>query len=93
MGEANRKAYGVMARNQLQGVPPELDEVHFDGWYAVRGHAEEVFELFKKRYPHADVFIVDQLKAEWRGKHVCLPEDLRKASLETHRATCRATGT
>jgi hypothetical protein len=62
-----------------------LQEVFFDGWYLYRKHAEEIFELFKKRYPHANVFIVKQLKTEWRGK--------QNARLETHRATCAATGT
>jgi hypothetical protein len=87
MGEA-KLAYGIMAVHTLQGLPSDCDEVFFDGWYLYRKHAEEIFELFKKRYPHANVFIVEQLKAEWRGKHARLPDDVRNARLETHRATC-----
>jgi hypothetical protein len=85
--------YGVIARIQFQGVSPELDECHLDGWYAVRGHAEEVFELFKKRYPHADVFVVEQIEAEWRGMHEKLPDATLQAIRENHRGRCKATGT
>ena len=57
------------------------------------GVAEEVFRLFKKRYPGVDVFIIEQVSSAWRGMEVRMPDSAHAEILERHTARCDATGT
>jgi hypothetical protein len=67
MKAKTQNSYGIMAIIHIPGVTPECDETHFDGWYSgCPGIVQGIFELFKKRYPGADVFVVKQEKSEWR---------------------------
>ena len=88
------KAYGIIAIIHLRGVPScDCDEAHFDGWYGDRQDAVGVFGLFKKRYPEADVFIVEQRQAEWRMLQAKVPDDALAQIKDDHAARCEATGT
>lgn len=69
------------------------DEAHFDGWYASLVDANEIFELFKQRYPLADVFIVTKKKAKFREITIPQSEDVIAAIIEQHENQCRSTST
>lgn len=86
-------AYGIMAIIHIPSVSPECDEAHFDGWYRDVEDAAEIFELFKQRYPGADVFIVKQDRAEWRQCQARITDDVIRQIQETHEMRCRQTGT
>ncbi len=81
-----KMAYGVLAVIPTAGLPCDCDECHFDGWYLRRNIAEEIFELFKERYPEFNVFIVQQLRADWRQMQRCLSAEQKAQILEGHRA-------
>jgi len=88
------KAYGIIAIIHLPGVPScDCDEAHFDGWYADHRDAVGIFELFKKRYPEADVFIVEQTQAAWRQLDTSAPADVLAQIRDNFEARCKATGT
>jgi hypothetical protein len=87
------EAYGIMAIIHYPGVSPECDEAHFDGWYSNIADAADIFELFKQRYPRADVFIVNQEQAEWRQCQMRLPQEIIQQIREAHEARCTRTGT
>ena len=89
----NRSSYGIIAVIHLPAVSCECDEAHFDGWYRDRQDAQGVFELFKKRYPEADVFIVERAQAEWRQLDTTAPDDVLAQIRESFEARCKATGT
>jgi hypothetical protein len=85
-------SYGVIAIIHISCVPPECDESHFNGWWANLLDAN-VFELFKKRYPEADVFIVEQRTAEWRQIIGKQPDDVIDKIIEQHDLRCKHTNT
>jgi len=86
------KAYGIIAIIHLPGVAPECDEAHCDGWYSDKQDAQDVFELFKKRYPEADVFIVEQTQAAWRMLDTSAPADVLAQIRDNFEARGEATG-
>jgi hypothetical protein len=79
-------AYGILAVIPTAGLPCDCDEAHFDGWYLYRKDAEEIFKLFKQRYPEFNVFIVEQLRAEWREMERRLSAEQIAKILEEHSA-------
>jgi len=87
-----RDAYGILAViHSCDAGPPECDEVHFDGWYYGCPNAvDDVFRLFKQRYPEADVFVIKMEKSEWRQ---LVAEQVSNLVLDRHMARCEATGT
>jgi len=87
------KMYGVIAIIHLPGVSCDCDEAHFDGWYRGAKIAQGAFDLFKRRYPEADVFVVEQTQAEWRQLDTTAPPDVLAKIRETHEARCEATNT
>jgi hypothetical protein len=87
------KPYGIIAIIHLPGVSPECDEAHFDGWYSDRQDARDVFALFKKRYPEADVFVVEQTQAAWRQLDTTALDDVLAQIRDNFEARCEATST
>lgn len=68
------------------GLPCDCDEAHFDGWYIYRKHAEEIFELFKQRYPEFNVSLVQRVRVEWREMRRVLTAEQKAKILDRHRA-------
>jgi hypothetical protein len=88
------RSYGIIAITHIHGVSCECDEVHFDGWYSnCPSVIQEMFELFKKRYPEADVFIVEQKQAEWRMLETLRRREVLAQIMDDFAARREATGT
>src|SRR5262249_22046976 len=78
-----------MAVIHISCASPECAETPFDGWYFdCPDTIEEIFEIFKKRYPEADVFIVKREASAWRQMHKSLPDGIYDKLLDTHNARC-----
>jgi hypothetical protein len=88
---SHTNSYGIIA---LIRYPGARDEAHFDGWYTYLSDARGMLELFAKRYPEADIFIVTPTKhGIFRDLEVHLGERERDLINQQHDARCRRTGT